>query len=345
MVSRRPDGRSAAATQTRYVALAAAQLGGLAGDVAQPRQHRAGGGQQAVLAGGGGQLGEPGAEHEAALHVAGDEAVVLERDGEPVRGGPGQPGAGDQAGQGGRPGLQGGEHEGGLVEDADSARVVHTLILPSHIMECKLDTQSESSESGDGDSRTQAEESVMGRTLAREGLGRARRPHAPQGEPDLLYIDLHLVHEVTSPQAFDGLRLAGRAGAPPRPHARHRGPQRPRPSTSTSRSPTRSSRTQVETLRTQRRGVRRPAAPARRRRAGHRARRRPAARPDPARHDDRLRRLAHLAPTAPSARWRSASAPARSSTCSPPRRCRRPARRPWRSPSTASCPTASPPRT
>jgi len=31
-----------------------------------------------------------------------------------------------------------------------------------------------------------------------------------QGEPDLLYIDLHLVHEVTSPQAFDGLRLSGR---------------------------------------------------------------------------------------------------------------------------------------
>ena len=33
---------------------------------------------------------------------------------------------------------------------------------------------------------------------------------APTGEPDLLYIDLHLVHEVTSPQAFDGLRAAGR---------------------------------------------------------------------------------------------------------------------------------------
>src|SRR5580658_432826 len=30
------------------------------------------------------------------------------------------------------------------------------------------------------------------------------------GEPDLLFIDLHLVHEVTSPQAFDGIRLAGR---------------------------------------------------------------------------------------------------------------------------------------
>jgi 3-isopropylmalate/(R)-2-methylmalate dehydratase large subunit len=33
---------------------------------------------------------------------------------------------------------------------------------------------------------------------------------AGDGRPDLLYIDLHLVHEVTSPQAFDGLRLAGR---------------------------------------------------------------------------------------------------------------------------------------
>src|SRR5690349_23435493 len=30
------------------------------------------------------------------------------------------------------------------------------------------------------------------------------------GEPDLLFIDLHLVHEVTSAQAFDGLRMAGR---------------------------------------------------------------------------------------------------------------------------------------
>ncbi|MEM9890720.1 MAG: 3-isopropylmalate dehydratase large subunit [Actinomycetota bacterium] len=34
--------------------------------------------------------------------------------------------------------------------------------------------------------------------------------HGADGEPDLLYIDLHLVHEVTSPQAFDGLRLNGR---------------------------------------------------------------------------------------------------------------------------------------
>ncbi|HVR89383.1 MAG TPA: 3-isopropylmalate dehydratase large subunit [Candidatus Limnocylindria bacterium] len=34
--------------------------------------------------------------------------------------------------------------------------------------------------------------------------------HRGDGEPDLLYVDMHLVHEVTSPQAFEGLRLAGR---------------------------------------------------------------------------------------------------------------------------------------
>jgi len=49
----------------------------------------------------------------------------------------------------------------------------------------------------------------MGRTLA-EKIWDSHVVHAAEGEPDLLYIDLHLVHEVTSPQAFDGLRLAGR---------------------------------------------------------------------------------------------------------------------------------------
>ena len=34
--------------------------------------------------------------------------------------------------------------------------------------------------------------------------------HEEPGQPSLIYIDLHLVHEVTSPQAFDGLRMAGR---------------------------------------------------------------------------------------------------------------------------------------
>ena len=49
----------------------------------------------------------------------------------------------------------------------------------------------------------------MGRTLS-EKVWDDHVVSATPGEPDLLYIDLHLVHEVTSPQAFDGLRLAGR---------------------------------------------------------------------------------------------------------------------------------------
>ncbi len=49
----------------------------------------------------------------------------------------------------------------------------------------------------------------MGQTLA-EKIWDSHVVRQAEGEPDLLYIDLHLIHEVTSPQAFDGLRLAGR---------------------------------------------------------------------------------------------------------------------------------------
>ncbi len=49
----------------------------------------------------------------------------------------------------------------------------------------------------------------MGRTLAEKVWDEHVVRSAP-GEPDLLFIDLHLIHEVTSPQAFEGLRLAGR---------------------------------------------------------------------------------------------------------------------------------------
>jgi 3-isopropylmalate/(R)-2-methylmalate dehydratase large subunit len=46
-------------------------------------------------------------------------------------------------------------------------------------------------------------------TLA-EKIWRSHVVRRVEGEPDLLYVDMHLVHEMTSPQAFDGLRLAGR---------------------------------------------------------------------------------------------------------------------------------------
>src|SRR5579859_3529195 len=57
--------------------------------------------------------------------------------------------------------------------------------------------------------RDAREVNAMGKTLA-EKLWDSHVVRSAAGEPDLLFIDMHLVHEVTSPQAFDGLRLAGR---------------------------------------------------------------------------------------------------------------------------------------
>ena len=50
---------------------------------------------------------------------------------------------------------------------------------------------------------------MAGRTIAQK-IWDEHLVRRGDGEPDLLYIDLHLVHEVTSPQAFEGLRLSGR---------------------------------------------------------------------------------------------------------------------------------------
>src|SRR5918999_4877034 len=56
---------------------------------------------------------------------------------------------------------------------------------------------------------TDREERVMGRTLS-EKVWDEHVVRSTAGEPDVLFVDLHLIHEVTSPQAFDGLRLSGR---------------------------------------------------------------------------------------------------------------------------------------
>src|SRR5436309_4650123 len=49
----------------------------------------------------------------------------------------------------------------------------------------------------------------MPKTVAQK-LWDAHIVTSTQGEPDFLFVDLHLVHEVTSPQAFEALRVAGR---------------------------------------------------------------------------------------------------------------------------------------
>src|SRR3978361_1727557 len=56
---------------------------------------------------------------------------------------------------------------------------------------------------------TSRKDPAVPKTLA-EKVYDAHVVRSAAGEPDLLYIDLHIIHEVTSPQAFDGLRAAGR---------------------------------------------------------------------------------------------------------------------------------------
>ena len=109
------------------------------------------------------------------------------------------------------------------------------------------------------------------------------------GQPDLIYIDLHLIHEVTSPQAFDGLRTENR---PLRRVDLTIGTEDHNTPTLAIDKPIAdlTSRTQVETLRRNAEEVRCAAALARRCRAGHRARDGTAARAHDAGRDGRLRR-------------------------------------------------------
>jgi 3-isopropylmalate/(R)-2-methylmalate dehydratase large subunit len=84
------------------------------------------------------------------------------------------------------------------------------------------------------------------RTLA-EKVWDAHVVRSASGEPDLLYIDLHLVHEVTSPQAFDGLRLANRTVRRPELTIATEDHNTPTDNLLTIADPV--SRTQIETLR------------------------------------------------------------------------------------------------
>ena len=150
------------------------------------------------------------------------------------------PVAADELGEGGRAGLQGAQHDGGLVQHADSARVVHAPILPSHCLRRKfagaprVRGPRDRMNAGRHDAVTEGQD---GRHAGGEGLGRARRaPGRGRARPAL--------HRPPPPARGDqpaGLRrpAAGRPhGAPARPDHRDRGPQRP--DDARARSPTRS---------------------------------------------------------------------------------------------------------
>ncbi len=182
----------------------------------------------------------------------------------------------------------------------------------------------------------------MGRTLA-EKVWDDHVVRRAEGEPDLLFIDLHLLHEVTSPQAFDGLRQAGR-------------PVRRLDltiATEDHNTPTLDidkpiadpvSRAQLETLRKNcaEFGVRLHPLGDVEQGVVH------VVGPQLGLTQPGMTVVcgdSHTSTHGAFGGLRSASAPPRWSTCWPPRPCRWPAPRPWRSRSTASCPTASPPRT
>ena len=111
-----------------------------------------------------------------------------------------QTGGGHKPREGHRAGLKGTKEQNRLVNHANSARIVHTVILSSQHMRRQAETPNPAG---------RMKGATMGRTMA-EKVWESHVVRRAEGEPDLLYIDLHLVHEVTSPQAFDGLRSAGR---------------------------------------------------------------------------------------------------------------------------------------
>ena len=157
----------------------------------------------------------------------------------------------------------------------------------------------------------------------------------------LIYIDLHLVHEVTSPQAFDGLRLANRKVRRPDrtlATADHNVPTDDTPVARMIRDEL--SRKQVEKLEANCRefGVPLYSLGSDRRGIVHVI--------GPELGVTQPGMTTRTPPrTAPSARSRSASAPPRSSTSWPPRRWCRSDRRRCASTTRASCPRASAPRT
>jgi len=161
---------------------------------------------------------------------------------------------------------------------------------------------------------------MSGKTLYDDKLWDAHRVREEEDGTTLLYIDRHLVHEVTSPQAFEGLRLAGRS--PWRTDAVLAVPDHNVPTTDRSRGvagiadPV--SRIQVETLdrNCEDFGINefRMADP----RHGDCACCRPGAGRYPAGYDGGLRRFAHFNPRGFTVRWLSASAPPKSNTYSQP---------------------------
>ena len=116
------------------VALAAEQLDGFAGDIAETSEDGPSGSQKSILASRGGEFAEARSEDEAPLHVTCDEPMVFEGNRKSVCGWSGQSRPSHEARKRRRPGFERSQNECGFVQNADSASIVHTLILPYRIV-------------------------------------------------------------------------------------------------------------------------------------------------------------------------------------------------------------------
>ena len=156
---------------------------------------------------------QPEPEREPSVAVAADQLVRLQRDGEPVRSCSGQTRWRRRA------------RSGSSVRRPERSAPRPLCRARRHrLRDCSFHVTRLASQYL-GHRRNIGATVAAPRTLSQKVWDR-HVVRSEAGEPDLLYIDLHLVHEVTSPQAFDGLRINGRARPPARPHDRHRGPQR-----------------------------------------------------------------------------------------------------------------------
>src|SRR5699024_6572710 len=205
------------------------------GDITQARKH-VGGGLEQRIAGGLGEFGQARAGAPQPVFGTIEHPVRLEPDGQAVGRGPGQSGAFADLGQ--RAGRLGDRVEDvhGFIEHADAAMLSHESILTSHIVRSHRwwvatpESRAPPVSPGRGSTgpRARGSDRRLERVKIVEQTATDRGPRtlaekvwdehvvvAGEGDgsartPDLIYIDLHLIHEVTSPQAFEGLRLAGR---------------------------------------------------------------------------------------------------------------------------------------
>lgn len=176
------------------------ELGRLSREIPKGRESRGGRRGERPTVGGRPTQGEnPRAEGVATVAVTTQQIVGFQGGCQPMGGRPAESGALHQTAEGEGTGFDGGENCDRLVDHADTTYDrFHNSESMSHIVRWQETT-------GDGFHMTNP------RTLSEKIWDRHVVTPGVNGGPDLLYVDLHLVHEVTSPQAFDGLRISGRS--------------------------------------------------------------------------------------------------------------------------------------